>query len=210
VPTRGAALRLDIGMDDDAEVYVNGKFLLKFNWDGGQMTLTDHVQPGQVFLLAVRGINGPGTGGLRHARLVYSLFAPLERYVRDAQFVDRISASMPPAVQVKTRTTLAASEGALDMTALKHCEDGPGYVLRLFETQGHNAVARLSFSVPVHVQETDLLERPVHKRALTTSVGGRTVSFPVGHDQIVTLRITGLPDAGRVPSALAPRTARLP
>lgn len=119
VPTRGAALRLDMGMDDDAEVYVNGKFLLKFNWDAGQMTLTDHVQPGQVFLLAVRGINGPGTGGLRHARLVYSLFAPLERYVRDAQFVDRISASMPPAVQVKARATLAASEGALDMPALE-------------------------------------------------------------------------------------------
>ena len=119
VPTRGAALRLDMGMDDSAEVYVNGKFLLKFAWDAGQMTLTDHAQPGQVFLLAVRGINGPGSGGLRHARLVYSLFAPFERYVRDAQFVERISASMPPAVQAKTRATLARSEGALDMPALE-------------------------------------------------------------------------------------------
>ena len=94
--------------------------------------------------------------------------------------------------------------------ALKHCEDGPGYVLRLFETQGHNAMAHLSFPVPVHVQETDLLERPVHRRALAMSAGGRTVSFPVGHDQIVTLHITGLPDAGRVPLAPAARTARLP
>jgi len=119
VPTRGSALRLDMGMDDDAEIYVNGKFLLKFNWDAGQMTLTDHAQPGQVFVLAVRGINGPGTGGLRHARLVYSLFAPFERYVRDAQFVDRISAAMPPATQAKTRATLARSEGALDMPALE-------------------------------------------------------------------------------------------
>jgi len=42
------------------------------------------------------------------------------------------------------------------------------------------------------------------------SAGGRTVSFPVGHDQIVTLRITGLPDAGLVPLAPAARTARLP
>ena len=94
--------------------------------------------------------------------------------------------------------------------ALKHCEDGPGYVLRLFETQGHRAAAHLSFSVPVHVQETDLLERPVHKRVLAMSAGGRVVSFPVGHDQIVTLRITGLPDAGIVPLAPAPRTAHLP
>jgi len=119
VPTRGTALRLDMGMDDDGEVYVNGKFLLKFTWDAGQMTLTDHAQPGQVFTLAVRGINGPGTGGLRHARLVYSLFSPMERYVRDAQFVDRISASLPPAAQAKTRATLAASEGRLDMPALE-------------------------------------------------------------------------------------------
>ena len=119
VPTRGSVLRLDLGMDDDAQVYVNGKFLLKFNWDAGQMTLTDHAVPGQVFTLAVRGINGPGTGGLRHARLVYSLFAPIERYMRDAQFVDRISGAMPPAAQARVRATLARSEGQLDMTALE-------------------------------------------------------------------------------------------
>ncbi len=124
VPTRGTALRLDMGMDDDAEVYVNGKFLLKFNWDAGQMTLTDHAVPGQVFLLAVRGINGPGTGGLRHARLVYSLFAPIERYARDAQFVDRISGAMPPASQTKVRATLAQSEGQLDMAALQSKDYG--------------------------------------------------------------------------------------
>ena len=38
-----------------------------------------------------------------------------------------------------------------------------------------------------------MLERPVQKRAIT--VQGRTVTFPVGHDQIVTLHIIGLPDA---------------
>ena len=119
VPTRGTVLRLDMGMDDDAEVYVNGKFLLKFNWDAGQMTLTDHAQPGQVFTLAVRGINGPGTGELRHARLVYSLFAPIERYAREAQFVDRISGAMPPTAQARTRATLAQSEGQIDMPALE-------------------------------------------------------------------------------------------
>ena len=41
-------------------------------------------------------------------------------------------------------------------------------------------------------------------------VEGRAVSFPVGHDQIVTLHITGLPDAGLVPTAPEPRTARMP
>ncbi|MDQ2798473.1 MAG: glycosyl hydrolase-related protein [Armatimonadota bacterium] len=119
VPTRGTALRLDFGMDDDGEVYVNGKFLLRFNWDAGQMTLTEHAVPGQVFVLAVRGINGPGTGGLRHARLVYSLFAPIERYAQEAQFVDQIAAQMPPGAQARVRATLHQSEGQLDMAALE-------------------------------------------------------------------------------------------
>ena len=119
IPTRGTALKLDLGMDDDGQVYVNGKFLLKFNWDAGQMTLTEHAQPGQVFLLAVRGINGPGTGGLRHARLVYDLLAPLARYVQEAQFVDGIAGQMPPAQQAQARATLQESESQVDLAALQ-------------------------------------------------------------------------------------------
>ena len=81
-------------------------------------------------------------------------------------------------------------------------------MLRLFETQGRNTVARLTFSQPVRVQETDLLERPIHKRPITVTNAGRAVAFPVGHDQIVTLHVTGLPDAGAVPAVPASRTAR--
>lgn len=76
--------------------------------------------------------------------------------------------------------------------ALKHCEDSPGYILRLFETQGRNTTAQLRFSQPVRVEETDILERPLAKRRLR--VQGRTVTLPIGHDQIVTLHIVGLPD----------------
>jgi alpha-mannosidase len=83
--------------------------------------------------------------------------------------------------------------------ALKHAEDGPGYILRLFETQGRDTTARLTFPQPVQVQEVDLLERPSHKRLIT--VRGRVVTLPVGHDQIVTLHITGLPDAGIIRQA---------
>ena len=119
ISTAGTALRLDLGMDDDGEVYVNGKFLLKFNWDAGQMTLTNHAKPGQVFVLAVRGLNGPGTGGLRHARLVYSLFAPIERYVREAQFVEQIAGQMQATEQARTRAALHQSEMQIDMPALE-------------------------------------------------------------------------------------------
>ena len=119
IPTRGTALRLDLGMDDSGQVYVNGKFLLKFEWDAGQMTLTEHAVPGQVFLLAVRGINGPGTGGLRHARLVYDLLAPLAGYVREAQFVDGVAGQMAPPQQTQVRATLQQSEGQVDVAALQ-------------------------------------------------------------------------------------------
>ncbi len=78
--------------------------------------------------------------------------------------------------------------------ALKHCEDGSGYILRFFETQGRNTTALLTFSQPVTVEETDLLERPLLRQKGTRQ--GRTIRLPVGHDKIVTLHITGLPDAG--------------
>ena len=119
VPTRGTILRLDLGMDDEAEVYVNGKFLLRFDWDAGQMTLTEHAVPGQVYLLAVRGINGVGSGELRHARLVYSLLAPFARYVREAQFVDQVAGQLPAPAQGSVRATLRRSEGQIDLDALR-------------------------------------------------------------------------------------------
>ena len=79
--------------------------------------------------------------------------------------------------------------------ALKHSEDGRGYILRFFETQGRDTTALLTFSRAITVEETDLLERPLVRQRGTMQ--GRTVRLPVGHDKIVTLHITGLPDAGR-------------
>ncbi|HTQ09686.1 MAG TPA: glycoside hydrolase family 38 C-terminal domain-containing protein [Fimbriimonadaceae bacterium] len=71
--------------------------------------------------------------------------------------------------------------------ALKRCEDGPGYILRLYEVDGQDTRIKISFDRPVQVEETDILERPIHRHAL--AVFGDSVTLPVGHDQIVTLRI---------------------
>lgn len=94
--------------------------------------------------------------------------------------------------------TLSDAEGWGDLVAgaLKHCEDGKGYILRFFETQGRNTVAKLHFSVPVQVTQTDILERPVPGGFRGK---GKVFSIPVGHDKIVTLHIVGLPDAGVAP-----------
>jgi alpha-mannosidase len=78
--------------------------------------------------------------------------------------------------------------------AFKHAEDTDGYIVRLFETCGKDSVARIDFGQNVHVEETDLLERPVHKRKIAVDRKG-IATFPIGHDQIVTLHVTGLPEA---------------
>jgi alpha-mannosidase len=103
---------------------------------------------------------------------------------------------------------IATENGADDLVAgaLKHCEDGPGYILRFFETHGRDTVARITFPQTVQAEETDLLERPLAHQRL--KVEGNVVQMPVGHDQIVTLHITGLPDAGSEHSDAAPKDRR--
>jgi alpha-mannosidase len=86
--------------------------------------------------------------------------------------------------------------------ALKHAEDGAGYILRLFETEGRDTTAILTFGKPVRVSLTDILERSSGHPVRMLS--GRTAAIPIGHDRIVTLRILGLPDAGVSPDMPQP------
>lgn len=97
--------------------------------------------------------------------------------------------------------TAANGSGDLVVGAFKHCEDGPGYILRFFETQNHDTVAHLRFSAPVEVTQTDILERPLPEGFRAK---GRVFSLPVGHNKIITLHILGLPDAGSAPAPNPP------
>ncbi|MBV9850834.1 MAG: alpha-mannosidase [Armatimonadetes bacterium] len=121
VPTEGAALRFEVGVNDDGQAYVNGKLAGYFHWDDGHFTLAEHARPGQVFVIAVRGINGPGNGGLRHAQMVYDLLGPVQpmyaRYARDAQFVSQ--AAFPAGTRPQAGRVLAASEAQVDMAAIR-------------------------------------------------------------------------------------------
>jgi alpha-mannosidase len=106
------------------------------------------------------------------------------------------AAAAHPASHPPVTFTLRDAAGAGDLVAgaLKHDEDGSGYILRFFETQGRDTTAILTFPQSVQVQEVNLLEQPIRKHTIT--VRGREVRLAVGHDQIVTLHIMGLPDAG--------------
>lgn len=92
---------------------------------------------------------------------------------------------LPPAIDITN-----IGPGDVVAGALKHSADGDGYILRIFETHGRNTQVKIAFSHPVKVEETDILERPIRKRTISTQ--GNAVAFPVSHDQIVTLHITGI------------------
>ena len=77
--------------------------------------------------------------------------------------------------------------GDLVVSALKHSEDGNGFILRFYEADGQDTHARINFDWPVRAEETDLLERPLADQIL--KIKGNSVVLPVGHNQIVTLHV---------------------
>jgi hypothetical protein len=65
----GARLTLRIGIDNSGVIFVNGRKRNEFKWKEGVVELSPSAEPGQQFEIAVRGYNGPGSGGLLHAEL---------------------------------------------------------------------------------------------------------------------------------------------
>ena len=93
----------------------------------------------------------------------------------------------PPAQHVPSLSVQnVGGKGDLIVSALKRAEDGNGYILRFYEADGQDTEARIIFDQPMRVTETDILERPLETQ--TAVVGGNSVTLPVGHDRIVTLR----------------------
>jgi Glycosyl hydrolases family 38 C-terminal beta sandwich domain/Glycosyl hydrolases family 38 C-terminal domain len=76
-------------------------------------------------------------------------------------------------------------KGDLIVSALKHSEDGKGYILRFYEADGQDTRARVDFDQPMRVEETDILERPLVKQRLM--VQDNSVTLPVGHNKIISL-----------------------
>ena len=112
-PVAGQLVRLDLGMDDDGELYVNGQLKEAFHWDDGRYTLTPHGRAGQTFDLAIRGINGPGDGQLRFARLYLNVLPEFDRYLDAAKFVDLLAGQVPAEERKTLEQVLHASEAEI-------------------------------------------------------------------------------------------------
>ncbi len=141
----------------------------------------------QIFSYALHPHTGDWRNGLSEQEgLAYNipLFGELSNPHRASYF---------PPLSFKLTTMSGADD--LEAGALKHSENGKGYILRFFETWGRNTTAKLVFSRPVEATETDILERPISGHIWK----GKTLFIPVGHDRIVTLHLLGLPDKGVEP-----------
>jgi alpha-mannosidase len=109
----GLPVRLDVGMDDDGELYVDGQLKEAFHWDEGHYTLTEHAHAGQTFHLAVRGINGPGSGQLHFARLYFNALPELGRYLDAAKFVELLAGQVAGDERATLAADLYASEAEI-------------------------------------------------------------------------------------------------
>ena len=117
----GSPIILLVGVDDDGEVYVNGTLRQKFHWDEGRVTLTDSARPGEKFMIAVKGNNGPGAGRLMSAELRVASLEDLGRevgaYLGDLAF-GQAALQQTLAGGEGLRDALAASVAAVNLDAL--------------------------------------------------------------------------------------------
>jgi len=90
----------------------------------------------------------------------------------------------------------AGGQGGLVVTALKQSEDGRGYILRFYESEGHDTQARIAWDKLSRVEAVDLLERPLGKSPIL--VQDHSATFHVGHNQIVSLQLFA--DSARINS----------
>ena len=111
----------------------------------------------------------------------------------------RITTPHPSSARIPSLSIVnTGGKGDLIVSALKHSEDGRGFILRFYEAHGQDTQARIDFDRPFRVEETDLLERPAANHPL--SVQGNSVSLPVGHNQIITLHLLNDSENANPPS----------
>ncbi len=120
-PVPGGPLVLRVSVDDDGEIYVDGKLAQKFHWDQDKVTLTDDARPGQTFFVAVKVINQGGPGALTSASLIFEKLEPVRQAALDQARSLQLAAGIlsqavkPPAGAV---AAAEASLAALDTSAL--------------------------------------------------------------------------------------------
>ncbi|MDO8587800.1 MAG: glycoside hydrolase family 38 C-terminal domain-containing protein [Armatimonadota bacterium] len=115
----GAKVVLRMSVDDDGEVYVDGKLVQKFHWDEGYATLTEDARPGQTMLVAVKILNTGGPGRVMSAGLQIDngIVSTARRLSEDYKLSERLLNSNLLPAGPDYRKALAACNQAIDQAA---------------------------------------------------------------------------------------------
>ncbi len=115
-------MTLNLFMDNGGDVFVNGDFRGRFTWSNYHYKIAENIQPGQRYVIAIRGINEKGWGKLIDAHIDFS---GMEQFQRKLQrLVWRL---------------FIAKKIALESS------DDPGYWRRLVDQIAEKAVASDAF-----------------------------------------------------------------
>ena len=68
----GQQLKLYLYIDNGGDVFVNGDSLGSFEWGTAEFIISENLQAGENYVLAVRGINRPGWGKVSDFRIEFS------------------------------------------------------------------------------------------------------------------------------------------
>ncbi|MBN1349865.1 alpha-mannosidase [candidate division KSB1 bacterium] len=75
----GRDMRMYLYIDNGGDVFVNGDSLGTFRWGTAEYVISQKIKAGDRFVIAIRGINGPGYGKIYDARIEFSGIVDFQR-----------------------------------------------------------------------------------------------------------------------------------
>jgi len=79
----GRKMTLFLYIDNGGDVFVNGDSLGNFEWGTAEYVISAKLQPGDKYLIAVRGINRPGWGKVKEYRIEFSGLVDFQKKLQD-------------------------------------------------------------------------------------------------------------------------------
>ncbi|HEV2320438.1 MAG TPA: glycoside hydrolase family 38 C-terminal domain-containing protein, partial [Verrucomicrobiae bacterium] len=108
-------LTLDLNLPNQGEVYVNGALVAEFRRLTGPEPLTEHAQPGQTIVVAVK-VRGQRFNRFRSAAVVCNVLPDFDRYLDELTFVTALLPQVSPDGQAVLSGALSASEKCIQFS----------------------------------------------------------------------------------------------
>ncbi len=90
----------------------------------------------------------------------------------------------------KSKSFFSAAPSNVILTTIKRAEDDDDTVIRVYETNGKDTVATITLPASAaSVIETNLIEQKPDWKPAEYKISGNTITFPLGHNEIRTLKI---------------------